>query len=427
MLLEKTGLHAKRTCAVVLCGLMLGSSALAVTSAPVTAFADEKVDSLQTQLDDATARLDDLQAALDQAQADLGKTQYDLDQTQQKISEVEAQIEQNKADLAAAQDKLSNQVATSYKSGDDANLVSILLNSQDFDSLVTNVFYANKVADAEAEAVQEVQGLQSQLESNQAELKAQEAQQQELLASKQQEVDAADKAASDMSNYVNQLSDEVKQAMEEERQRLAEESRKQAEAAAAQEQQQGTDAGSGGSDAGGSNAGSSNGDSASTNSGSSNGGSSNGGSSNSGGSSSGGTSSGGSSSASGSQRQTAINAALSQVGKPYGHANNGSSWDCNGLTNYAWGQAGVSIPYASGHYSYGQFQWMKNSGRWVSSASSLKPGDLVFYSNDGGRTCYHVALYIGNGMVVHAESYAAGVCVRSVYWCNGFCGGGSPI
>lgn len=426
MLLEKTGLHAKRTCAVVLCGLMLGSSALAVTSVPATAFADEKVDSLQSQLDDATAKLDDLQAALDQAQADLGKTQYDLDQTQQKISEVEAQIEQNKADLAAAQDKLSNQVATSYKSGDDANLVSILLNSQDFDSLVTNVFYANKVADAEAEAVQEVQDLQAQLESNQAELKAQEAQQQELLASKQQEVDAADKAASDMSNYVNQLSDEVKQAMEEERQRLAEESRKQAEAAAAaaaaQEQQQGTDAGSGGSNAGSSNVGSSGGGSASTN-----GGSSNGGSYNSGGSSSGGTSSGGSSSASGSQRQTAINAALSQVGKPYGHANNGSNWDCNGLTNYAWGQAGVSIPYASGHYSYGQFQWMKNSGRWVSSVSALKPGDLVFYSNDGGRTCYHVALYIGNGMVVHAESYAAGVCVRSVNWCNGFCGGGSPI
>lgn len=426
MLLEKTGLHAKRTCAVVLCGLMLGSSALAVTSVPTTAFADEKVDSLQSQLDDATAKLDDLQAALDQAQADLGKTQYDLDQTQQKISEVEAQIEQNKADLAAAQDKLSNQVATSYKSGDDANLVSILLNSQDFDSLVTNVFYANKVADAEAEAVQEVQDLQAQLESNQAELKAQEAQQQELLASKQQEVDAADKAASDMSNYVNQLSDEVKQAMEEERQRLAEESRKQAEAAAAaaaaQEQQQGADAGSGGSDAGSSNAGSSGGGSASTN-----GGPSNGGSHNSGGSPSGGTSSGGSSSASGSQRQTAINAALSQVGKPYGHANNGSNWDCNGLTNYAWGQAGVSIPYASGHYSYGQFQWMKNSGRWVSSVSALKPGDLVFYSNDGGRTCYHVALYIGNGMVVHAESYAAGVCVRSVNWCNGFCGGGSPI
>lgn len=133
------------------------------------------------------------------------------------------------------------------------------------------------------------------------------------------------------------------------------------------------------------------------------------------------------SSATSSQRQAAIDAALAQVGKPYGHANDGYEWDCNGLTNYAWGQAGVSIPYPSGTYGYGQFQWMKSSGRWVTSVEQLQPGDLVFYSRDGGYHCYHVALYLGDNNVVHAVGYSHGVKVTSIWFCSGFCGGGSPV
>jgi cell wall-associated NlpC family hydrolase len=127
-------------------------------------------------------------------------------------------------------------------------------------------------------------------------------------------------------------------------------------------------------------------------------------------------------------RQAAVNAALSQVGVSYGHGNvAGSNFDCSGLTAWAWGQAGVSLTASSGHYFYGQFQIVKNSGRWVTSTSALQPGDLVFYSNDGGSTCYHVAMYIGGGQVVHAIDYSHGVQVTGVTWCYGFCGGGSPI
>lgn len=133
------------------------------------------------------------------------------------------------------------------------------------------------------------------------------------------------------------------------------------------------------------------------------------------------------SAATSAQRQTAINAALAQVGKPYGHANNGYEWDCNGLTNYAWAQAGVSIPYPSGTYGYGQFQWLKSSGRWVTSVDQLQPGDLVFFSRDGGYHCYHVALYLGNNNVVHAVGYGKGIMVTSIWYCSGFCGGGSPV
>ena len=129
------------------------------------------------------------------------------------------------------------------------------------------------------------------------------------------------------------------------------------------------------------------------------------------------------------RRATAVSAAMSQVGYGYvwGEQIPGVGFDCNGLTNWAWAQAGVSIPYPSGHYGYGQFQWLKASGRWVYDANQLQPGDLVFYSYDGGASIYHVAMYIGNGRIVHACDPSNGICVWGVYDCGGFCGGGSPI
>ena len=66
-----------------------------------------------------------------------------------------------------------------------------------------------------------------------------------------------------------------------------------------------------------------------------------------------------------------------------------SSFDCSGLTMYAWGRAGVSLPHSS--------RMQQGSGQRV-SLSALKPGDLVFY----GSPVHHVALYVGGGQVIHA-------------------------
>jgi peptidoglycan DL-endopeptidase CwlO len=87
---------------------------------------------------------------------------------------------------------------------------------------------------------------------------------------------------------------------------------------------------------------------------------------------------------------TAIAAARSKLGSPYVWAASGpSSFDCSGLTMYAWGRAGVSLPHSSA--------LQMSSGRRV-SVSSLQPGDLVFY----GLPVHHVALYVGGGQVIHA-------------------------
>ncbi|MGI8665956.1 MAG: NlpC/P60 family protein [Jatrophihabitans sp.] len=88
----------------------------------------------------------------------------------------------------------------------------------------------------------------------------------------------------------------------------------------------------------------------------------------------------------------AIAAARSELGKPYVYGASGpDSFDCSGLTSYAWGQAGVSLP----HNAAAQ----QGLGTPVNEAD-LAPGDLVFF----GSPAYHVALYIGQGLIIHAPT-----------------------
>jgi cell wall-associated NlpC family hydrolase len=100
--------------------------------------------------------------------------------------------------------------------------------------------------------------------------------------------------------------------------------------------------------------------------------------------------------------QTAVKAAMAQLGKPYVYATAGpSTFDCSGLTMYAWAAAGVSIP----HQSQVQF----GLGTAV-PPDKLAPGDLVFFYSD----IHHVGLYIGNGMMVHAPTEGDVVKVTAV-------------
>jgi cell wall-associated NlpC family hydrolase len=88
---------------------------------------------------------------------------------------------------------------------------------------------------------------------------------------------------------------------------------------------------------------------------------------------------------------TAVRAALSQLGVPYrfAAASPGQAFDCSGLTMWAWGQAGVSLP----HFAASQYGMLPHV-----PLDQLQPGDLVFFYSD----LHHVGLYIGNGMMVQA-------------------------
>lgn len=88
--------------------------------------------------------------------------------------------------------------------------------------------------------------------------------------------------------------------------------------------------------------------------------------------------------------QTAVEAALSQLGKPYVWAAEGpDSYDCSGLTLWAWARAGVSLPHNSG---------MQYAATPRVDRSDWQPGDLLFF----GSPIHHVSMYIGNGQMVEA-------------------------
>ncbi|MDH6626782.1 cell wall-associated NlpC family hydrolase [Streptomyces sp. LBL] len=87
----------------------------------------------------------------------------------------------------------------------------------------------------------------------------------------------------------------------------------------------------------------------------------------------------------------AFSAAQSQLGKPYFYGGTGmASFDCSGLTSYAYAQAGIGIPRTS--------ESQATIGQRIYSQSQLKVGDLVFFFND----LHHVGLYAGNGQIIHA-------------------------
>lgn len=97
----------------------------------------------------------------------------------------------------------------------------------------------------------------------------------------------------------------------------------------------------------------------------------------------------------------AIAFARAQVGEPYQFAAAGpDAWDCSGLTMMAYSAAGLSI---GGHGSTAQYTRASSRGVLV-PYSQVLPGDLIFYSSGGSTSAskYHVALYIGDGLMIEA-------------------------
>ncbi|MFF3869469.1 NlpC/P60 family protein [Micromonospora sp. NPDC001898] len=100
--------------------------------------------------------------------------------------------------------------------------------------------------------------------------------------------------------------------------------------------------------------------------------------------------------------RTAIRTACAQVGDPYVWGATGpNSFDCSGLTQYAYKAAGISLTHFTGA------QW--NEGRAI-PRSEARPGDLVFFFSD----LHHVGLYLGNDKMVHAPRAGKPVNVSSI-------------
>ena len=98
----------------------------------------------------------------------------------------------------------------------------------------------------------------------------------------------------------------------------------------------------------------------------------------------------------------AVQAALTRIGSPYSWGGSGpSQFDCSGLVMWAFQQAGISLPHSS--------QALARGGQPV-EMSQMQPGDVVNYYSDAS----HSAIYIGDGMMVHASTYGTPVQVAPV-------------
>jgi len=93
----------------------------------------------------------------------------------------------------------------------------------------------------------------------------------------------------------------------------------------------------------------------------------------------------------GTQADTAVQFAFDQLGCPYVYGSTGpcaDGFDCSGLVMSAWASAGVTIP----RDTYEQWAALPHIAE-----SDIKPGDLLYYNGIG-----HVAMYVGNGMIIDA-------------------------
>lgn len=101
--------------------------------------------------------------------------------------------------------------------------------------------------------------------------------------------------------------------------------------------------------------------------------------------------------------QAAVDEAKRQIGKPYEYGADGpDSFDCSGLTQWAWKAGGKSLP----HSSTAQYDVTRRV-----SLADIQPGDLVFY----GSPIHHVGIYVGNGQMVEASQTGTPVRYASIY------------
>jgi cell wall-associated NlpC family hydrolase len=106
------------------------------------------------------------------------------------------------------------------------------------------------------------------------------------------------------------------------------------------------------------------------------------------------------------KRTVAVAKAKAQLGKKYEYGSAGpDTFDCSGLTSYAWKAAGITLPRSAADQYAATTRITK---------AQLLPGDLIFYAS--GSSVSHVAMYVGDGKLVQARKTGYPVESQDVDW-----------
>lgn len=387
----------KRTRVVITSALL--SAALLTSGMPLAAYAD--TDDLQQRVNEAYATLQSYTMELELAGSQLAQVQDDLAAVREQIAQTQEEIVEKKKEVEEGQAIIAERTSTTYKQG-GASLLAFVLGSSDFSDLFSRIFYANKVADADAQVIDQVKSDMEILSQKEEELAEQEAQQEELVAEQEQKTAEVAQKVARQGEYYNGLDNQLKEQLaQEEARRAAEEAARKAAEEEAKRQEQENNGGSNNSGNSG-NSGNNGGSSGTTTPPSEN-----------------------NNTNSGNSPSSVVDVALAQVGKAYVWGASGpNSFDCSGLTSYAYRQVGISIP----HQSQSQLNLVRSKGHLVYDISNLKAGDLVFWGYGGSADrIYHVGIYIGGGRYVHASMPGVGVVTGTLYASGNYVGGGSPV
>lgn len=256
------------------CATLLPAVAAAETAQEKADAAQDAYEQTQKELDAAKLNFDEAQSELDRIGEEYAAIAGQLSQTQNQISEVSQQIEQKQEDIEDKQDEidstqrqieakqatLGERMSAAYKSGPSSTL-DLILSSASFDELTSNIYYLDKISEADQNMIEEVKDLKSSLETQKAELETEkteleaqksslqtlEAQQQAQLSEAQAKQDEAQALVSSLSAEVQELMAQrdaeliAAQEAAEEAKRIEEERKKQEE-----QQQQGGGSSSGG-------------------------------------------------------------------------------------------------------------------------------------------------------------------------------------
>ncbi len=184
-------------CVLLCAGFLTPDIALAVT---------------QKEVDEAHERLTSLGNQMYSLQSSIDEQEADLQETEDQLGQLERDMVQSEQQLGRVKEKLSKRMRSIYKAG-VSNLLTLLLSSSTFDELVSNVYYADKVAEHDSKLIASVKGMQEQIETEREQMESLKSDQEESIKAMQEEADAFDSVVDEAQRYFDSLDSELKEQL----------------------------------------------------------------------------------------------------------------------------------------------------------------------------------------------------------------------